>query len=214
MGLSLILLVTPGCNKENTIPTARRIPPPPPPPPPSNTAPTVWVGDDLVKFPFSKIELISSFYDNEDNTASFTWTKISGPESYKIENKDLPTTLISNLVNGNYEFEFAAKDSLGLVGKDTISIHVELKPLTSKEIIFKDMFWVYDEWGAVYLTIPSFIYFAEAGRPYQVFILQKNSDWIEVDSDSYIPANNLHPGLSFYFNASDPIPTSVKVIFE
>ncbi len=175
-----------------------------------------------MKFPFSKRELTSSFYDEQDNTASFIWTKISGPESYKIENYDSSITLIINLLNGTYEFEFAAKDSLGLVGKDTISIHVELKPLIIKEIIFKDLVWVYDEWGEVYMTIPSFYYLAEAGRPYQVFVLQKNSEWMEVknaynyeNSYSYYPANNLYIGLTIYFNPSDPpIPSTVKVVFQ
>ena len=122
-GLSLILLATPGCKKDKTTLTNRRVPPPPPPPP-TNTAPYVGIGDNLEKFPFSKIELFSWAYDEQEDSLSYSWAKVSGPESYRIENTDMPSTLISNLVNGKYKFEIAAKDASGLVGRDRTAMKV------------------------------------------------------------------------------------------
>ena len=228
-GLALILFAGQSCNKDNTVirppidPPAGTPIPPPPPPPPTNTAPYVGIGDNLVKFPFSKIQLHSGAYDEQGDSLSFTWYKINGPESYRIETKDLPSTLISNLVNGDYEFVLEAKDSMGLVGKDTISINVELKPLNSKELYFKDRAWEYDDWSGMYLRIPDFIYIAEAGRAYKIFIQSDdNPEWVEVKSPydwmqtySYEPVSNLLPYLIIYSYGGNTTGTSsVKVVFE
>ena len=229
-GLSLILFAGQSCNKDNTVirppidpPAGTPIPPPPPPPPPVNTAPYVEVGENLVKFPFSKVTLSSLAYDEQGDSIGFTWTKISGPESYRIETKDLPSTLISNLVNGDYAFALEAKDSMGLVGKDTISINVELKPLISNELIFKNLYWLYDEWMGMYLSIPDFIYIAEVGRPYKIYIKSDdNSDWVAVtapcgplDRYCYEPPSTIYTSLTIYsYGGNTSGISSVKVVFE
>ena len=54
---------------------------------------------------------------------NFAWTKISGPAIGTIANPTNLTTSAIGLVTGVYQFELKVSNSLGLIGKDTISIN-------------------------------------------------------------------------------------------
>lgn len=70
---------------------------------------------------------------------SYYWRKVSGPASCVIETPDSINTLVAGLEQGDYQFEFAAKNSSGLVGRDTVSVYV-FKP-GENERIFSGLEW-------------------------------------------------------------------------
>ena len=53
---------------------------------------------------------------------SFAWTKISGPAGGIINNGSSMQTTVSGLGQGIYQYELKVTNSLGLVGKDTVTI--------------------------------------------------------------------------------------------
>jgi hypothetical protein len=122
----MILLFATGCEKEKIVstnipPPAIQPPTPPPTPPPiTNTAPRANAGQTkYVAFPADSIFLKGSAYDKENNVASYVWKKVSGPESFNIENPAYLETKVRNLKVGEYAFELTVIDSLGLQGRDT-----------------------------------------------------------------------------------------------
>ena len=62
---------------------------------PENTAPHASAGEDIfVWSPSYLITLRGSYSDNENNVKKVSWAKISGPNSYRIENEDSLSTKI------------------------------------------------------------------------------------------------------------------------
>jgi hypothetical protein len=62
--------------------------------------------------------------DPENNITSYAWTKISGPSSFNITNTNAVQTPVTNLVEGNYQFELKVTDAGGLFDKDTMTVVV------------------------------------------------------------------------------------------
>jgi hypothetical protein len=56
---------------------------------------------------------------------SYSWTKISGPASYKITNASAVKTTVTGLVEGTYVFNLLVKDSNGLSGNNNVTITVQ-----------------------------------------------------------------------------------------
>jgi hypothetical protein len=54
----------------------------------------------------------------------YLWSVISGPNLPTIERPSSAATRVSNMIAGTYKFQFAAIDSAGLTGLDTVSILV------------------------------------------------------------------------------------------
>jgi hypothetical protein len=72
--------------------------------------------------------------DPDNNIASYKWTKISGPSSFKIVNADVAQTLVEDLVQGIYQFELKVTDADGLFSKDTMMI-------SGRELTFDNLTW-------------------------------------------------------------------------
>jgi hypothetical protein len=66
----------------------------------------------------------TSSVDPDGTIITYNWIKISGPQSHNIASPNAATTLISNLVNGVYEFELTVTDNNGAIDKDTVMIQV------------------------------------------------------------------------------------------
>lgn len=89
-------------------------------PPVANAGP-----DTSITLPVNSITLNGSgSTDPENNITSYTWTKISGPSSFNIKNVNALQALVTNLVQGVYQFELNVTDGGGLISKDTVEVIV------------------------------------------------------------------------------------------
>ncbi len=123
------ILVT-GCKKDNI-----KIPEP------YNSAPVVKAGpDQIYSMLASHTTLSGSVEDREGNIKSVMWKKVTGPDSFLIENETAVFTKIKNLVQGVYQFELTAWDTRGLLGKDTVIVIIGDDP-TKSEVIFRGLEW-------------------------------------------------------------------------
>ena len=68
----------------------------------------------------------SGSHDLDGNITTYTWNKISGPDSYSIVSSTETTTTIQNLAEGVYVFELTVKDNNLAVDSDQIEITVSL----------------------------------------------------------------------------------------
>ncbi|MBO9682130.1 MAG: T9SS type A sorting domain-containing protein [Flavisolibacter sp.] len=98
---------------------------PPPPPPPVNQAPKASAGNDItITIPTNSVQLNGSGWDPDGTIQSYLWAKVSGPQQYSIGNTSAAQTTLTNLVQGQYFFEFKVTDNGGLYATDTIVITV------------------------------------------------------------------------------------------
>lgn len=92
-----------------------------------NIPPVANAGIDItVVAPTNTTTLNGSATDIDGTVVSYLWTKISGPGSFTITNNTSPATNLSGLALGIYQFELAATDNNGAVGKDTVQVSVSL----------------------------------------------------------------------------------------
>ena len=94
--------------------------------PGTNRPPVADAGPDTtIMLPANTINLDGSrSTDPDNNIASYSWAKISGPTSFGITNANEAQTQVTNLVQGVYEFELTVTDAEGLFAKDTMQITV------------------------------------------------------------------------------------------
>ncbi len=101
---------------------------------PVNKPPIANAGSDqTILLPTDSITLTGSANDSDGTIVSYLWTKISGP-SATISDSTLASTDVSDLVQGNYQFELTVTDDKGAVGKDIVNVIVSLasnKPPTA-----------------------------------------------------------------------------------
>ncbi len=89
-------------------------------PPVANAGP-----DQTIVLPVNFVTLDGSgSTDPDNNIASYTWTKISGPSSFNISNANAVQTQVTNLVQGVYQFELKVTDAGSLAANDTMTISV------------------------------------------------------------------------------------------
>lgn len=105
--------------------------------------PVANAGNDITTIlPVNSVILNGSAYDADNNNiASYLWTKISGPSSFSIANANALQTQVTNLVVGVYQFELKVTDKTRLVDRDTVQVTVyaqstQSPPCTSCKIVF------------------------------------------------------------------------------
>jgi hypothetical protein len=186
------------CKKSETISPMVPIAPPSPPLPPLPPSPpsspiiknfNVYTDQDImVELPIRECQLVGGYsYEVDNYHPNFTlkiatsWTKISGPASYKIDNPDSNISKLSNLEKGVYEFELKGsfQDSLY---RDTLKIIVDELSTTPNEIITNNLTWYYPWYNTLF--IKNFYELAPGLKPGRFFKLYINrppsSAWIEV----------------------------------
>ncbi len=85
--------------------------------------------DQVVNFSASSVTLDGrGSTDPDNNIVSWAWTKIAGPNSNSMLSPNTATTLLTNLLEGNYHFELRVTDVGGLSAKDTMSLTVNPPP--------------------------------------------------------------------------------------
>lgn len=97
------------------------------PPPTPNLAPVARIegGDQVIQLPLNEAGLNGSNSSDPDGTiVSYTWSKLSGPSSYYINNRNASVTTVENLQAGTYYFVLQVKDNDGDLARDTIKVSV------------------------------------------------------------------------------------------
>lgn len=90
-------------------------------PPIANAGP-----DQTITLPTNTININGNgSIDPDNNITSYTWVKISGPSSFNIVNANAVQTIVTDLVQGVYQFELKVTDAGSLFSKDTIQILVD-----------------------------------------------------------------------------------------
>lgn len=75
--------------------------------------------------PVNYVTLNGSGSSAQSGIASYTWTKVSGPEGGKITTPAGVTTEVTGLVTGTYEFRLSVNDNNGAVATSSVSITVK-----------------------------------------------------------------------------------------
>ena len=77
-----------------------------------------------IQLPVNTATLTGTGTTQNGSVTGYLWSLISGPDIPSIESPSASATIISNLIAGNYYFQFAVIDNAGLVGIDTTSVIV------------------------------------------------------------------------------------------
>jgi len=100
-------------------------------PPVANAGP-----DQTINLPVNSVTLDgNSSTDPDNNIASYSWTKVSGPLSSTIVNANAVQTQVTGLVQVAYQFELKVTDAAGLFSKDTVQVTVNSVPDDALSII-------------------------------------------------------------------------------
>src|SRR5205814_1166685 len=98
-------------------------------PPPPNQSPTANAGTDInITLPTNSLTLSGNGSDADGTISSYKWTKISGPNQYSIASSGQAQTIVNNLVQGIYFFEFSVTDNQGVSTRDTTQVTVNAAP--------------------------------------------------------------------------------------
>ncbi len=81
-----------------------------------------------IMLPVSTTTLTGSGTSKNGPIVGYLWSLISGPNVPVINTPSSPTTTISGLTTGNYNFQFMVIDSLGYTGVDTAWVRVSGTP--------------------------------------------------------------------------------------
>jgi predicted esterase len=101
------------------------------PEPPSNNQRAVAVAgvDVTLTLPNNSTTLDgSASYDPDGTISAYQWFQITGPSQYTIANDRAATTVLSNLVEGTYQFKLRVWDGAWVPSDDTIKIIVNPEP--------------------------------------------------------------------------------------
>ncbi len=81
--------------------------------------------------PVDSVILDGSASTDDKKIVSYQWTKISGPDTFKIVQPTAARTTVNKLVKGVFEFELKVTDAEGLFSKDTVQVTVNVTTLTN-----------------------------------------------------------------------------------
>lgn len=130
--------------------------------PPQNQPPTAKAGaDQTITLPANSVILSGSGTDPDGNISNYSWSKISGPNKFSINNSNVNNPTISNLEEGTYVLRLTVTDNRGATASDDVSIIVNpasVVPPTSNASIaipgkieaenYINMFGIGSEWTA------------------------------------------------------------------
>ena len=82
--------------------------------------------DQSITLPVNTATLTGSGSDEDGTVVSYTWTAIYGPPGYSITNASSPTTTVTGLVQGVYQFQLTVTDNNGSTGTDIVQVTVNI----------------------------------------------------------------------------------------
>ena len=177
--MGTIIFANTDCIKAVDPPGNTRIAPPPPQP----ITIHVDAGRDIILvLPVNETYLNGSYSYTGTSISSISWTQVSGPASFMIENRNALQTKLSNLEEGVYQFELTVTDATGSYDKDTVAITVKQSPsvtINGNVIIYNDREWIFPWYNAI--EIENFNVLIPPGSSFKIFI-QRDYDpqWKEV----------------------------------
>jgi len=90
-----------------------------------NQPPIAHAGNDTtIVLPIDSVTLDGSASTDDKKIVSYQWTKISGPDTFKIVQPSATKTIVNKLVKGVFQFELRVTDAEGLFSKDTVQVTV------------------------------------------------------------------------------------------
>jgi hypothetical protein len=104
----------------------------------TNKPPVANAGEDqAVTLPLNTVSLSGSGIDADGTIASYSWTKVSGPYQFTIDDNDIAKPVLSDLAEGTYTFRLTVTDNSGATATDDVSIVVNpivagYKPIPGK----------------------------------------------------------------------------------
>ncbi len=150
-----------------------------------NHAPVANAGtDQTIILPTNTIDLNGSgSSDPDNNIASYSWTKISGPPSYNIADANAVQTQVTNLVEGIYQFELKVTDAGALTSEDTVRIIVN--PAGSLNV---------NAGPDIIITLPLDSVYLEASTS---VVTPLSFQWTQVSGPSVVPliGSGLYPSI-------------------
>jgi hypothetical protein len=94
-----------------------------------NISPNANAGSDqIVILPLNAITLSGSGSDVDGTVVSYVWTEVSGPSGYNIVNANSPSTDVSGLIQGTYQFQLTVTDNNGAIGTNIMQVTVNAAP--------------------------------------------------------------------------------------
>ena len=98
----------------------------------NNKPPVAHAGKDTtIILPVDSVILDGRASTDDKKIVSYQWTKISGPDTFKIVQPTAARTTVNKLVKGVFEFELKVTDAEGLFSKDTVQVTVNVTTLTN-----------------------------------------------------------------------------------
>ena len=98
-----------------------------------NKPPVALAGKDTtIILPVDSVILDGSASTDDKKIVSYQWTKISGPDTFKIVQPTAARTTVNQLVKGVFEFELKVTDAEGLFSKDTVQVTVNAAGSTNQ----------------------------------------------------------------------------------
>ena len=92
----------------------------------ANIIPTAFAGpNQTIALPKDSINLIGSGKDSDGTINSYLWSKTNGPSEGTIASPSSASTVISNLLEGEYTFQLKVTDNAGGIGTDTVHVSVK-----------------------------------------------------------------------------------------
>ena len=91
----------------------------------NNEPPVAHAGKDtIIILPADSVILDGRASTDDKKIVSYQWTKISGPDTFKIVQPTVARTTVNTLVKGVFKFELKVTDAEGLFSEDTVQVTV------------------------------------------------------------------------------------------
>jgi hypothetical protein len=92
---------------------------------PANVVPKASAGaDKSITLPIGALTLTGSGSDSDGTIASYTWTKVSGP-NVVLSNTNTSILTVTSLLAGTYTYRLTVKDNLGATAFDDVNLTVQ-----------------------------------------------------------------------------------------
>lgn len=228
--LSVIVFVSAGCKKESPATgsgiTSVTINLPPP-----NRPPVANAGFDFTgKLYINEMTLSGAAYDPDiGDTITTTWTKITGPACSIISSQVITvlnpqqrivyvTTLVTNLLMGEYKFELLVRDNRGAIHRDTVAVKINsIEPISSPVNLYNLRL---DDGFSYVVGIDDIYPYIPSNRPIRIFLMERlEAVWHEAVPYSQYPLGNTRYyyaiiNNTIYLSSDNPSPnTDVKIVF-
>jgi uncharacterized protein YjdB len=92
---------------------------------PSNVAPAANAGTDkTITLPTNNVVINGTASDSDGTISSYTWSRVSGPNTPTLTNANTANLTASGLIAGTYTFRITVTDNVGLTASDEVNVIV------------------------------------------------------------------------------------------